>query len=643
MTTNYIPNGYTNFDAVSWGTDDLGKIMSCLPDGRFVFVHDSTGASPKELVEWDSNGKLKLYGPQISGFAYASLPAAGNAGRLAYVSSGGTVGLYLDNGSTWTMLLAATGVFTPAQGGTGIDTSASTGVPYLVAGTWAICGDVINVKHPTYGAVGDGVTDDTAAFQAAHDACGANGAILIPPGTYALNEWCISKSDLTILCYGVLAPLAAGDTCIIIGQDSSGDTQHVARLKGNLTLSTGQSWFQATVSDWRTTTALKVVDLYEADVHLDITGFGYAMKIVPELVGTSVTSAPVAYNVFHIGRLYDNMRAVYIDCTATGYCNENTWIGGRYGGRSLSFAENIAAGGAATDPWLVYIADNGVSYPNNNRWLNPSFEGAYAAFYCEASYNRVFGARWEPYTTGTAGVNFPEPYWKLGSLATNNHIQVTYNGNIWNTLQKDLGAGTRSDDRTFTMAGDFTAWLFRGAPVSVTVGGTVYETHVITATYSNPNTTVRVAAPIVTNNPTAVEVHSLQSEISVGGNSLEFVNAIPTSGRYEMQQGMYKAYISSHMSIMGVSSEYPALRLNMGSSAVDPAIEICNLTGRSAYIDHNGVFYSNSRLELTEVSAPGAAPADACRLYVDNGGAGGKSRLMAIFQSGPAQVVASEP
>lgn len=549
--------------------------------------------------------------------------------------------------STTPAALAPTGVLAADQGGTGLDTSTSTGVPYLVAGAWGICGDVINVKHPTYGAVGDGVTDDTAAFQAAHDACGTNGAILIPPSTYVLTGWRITKSDLTILCYGTLAPNADGDTCIIIGQDADGDTQHVGRLKGNLRLDTGDVWYQTGVSDWRTTTAIKLVDCYEADVHIDITGFGYGMKIVPELIGTDVSSAPVAYNVFRIGRLYNNMRSIFIDPqgSAVAYANENTFIGGRYGGRDASYAENIAAGGASSDPWHIYITDGtgGGAVPNHNRWFNPSFENAYGVFYCEADENRIIGARWEPDTTTTAGTDFPEPYWYLGSGAARNNIQVTYNGEIWNTLQKDLGAGTRSADRLFTMTGDFTAWLFRGAPVTVTVGGTAYETHVTSATYSNPDTTVRVASPIITGNPTAVEVYSIQSAITVGGNSFEFITATPTTGRYEMHQGKYLAYISSHMSVHGISDEYPALRLIAGSSAADTAVEICNLSERTAYFDHNGVLYSKARVELTETSAPGAAPADAVRLYADNGGAGGKSRLMAIFQSGAAQVVASEP
>jgi hypothetical protein len=45
----------------------------------------------------------------------------------------------------------------------------------------------INVKDPAYGAVGDGVTDDSTAFLKALLAVNGNGSLFIPTGTYLLN------------------------------------------------------------------------------------------------------------------------------------------------------------------------------------------------------------------------------------------------------------------------------------------------------------------------------------------------------------------------------------------------------------------------------------------------------------------------
>lgn len=48
---------------------------------------------------------------------------------------------------------------------------------------------VFNAKDPAYGAVGNGTTDDTAACQAAIDACvSAGGIMYFPPGTYKITS-----------------------------------------------------------------------------------------------------------------------------------------------------------------------------------------------------------------------------------------------------------------------------------------------------------------------------------------------------------------------------------------------------------------------------------------------------------------------
>lgn len=54
----------------------------------------------------------------------------------------------------------------------------------------------IDVTHPKYGAKGDGVTDDTAAFTAADAALPANGGrIIIPGGIYLLDQFIPTKSN----------------------------------------------------------------------------------------------------------------------------------------------------------------------------------------------------------------------------------------------------------------------------------------------------------------------------------------------------------------------------------------------------------------------------------------------------------------
>lgn len=65
---------------------------------------------------------------------------------------------------------------------------------------------VINVKDVAYGAVGDGVTNDTAAFVAAL-AVGV-GDVLVPPGTYIVNDLAVSTSRRLV---GIGKPILRSD------------------------------------------------------------------------------------------------------------------------------------------------------------------------------------------------------------------------------------------------------------------------------------------------------------------------------------------------------------------------------------------------------------------------------------------------
>lgn len=57
--------------------------------------------------------------------------------------------------------------------------------------------DTVSVKDAEFGAVGDGVTDDTAAIQAAIDSL-TIGTVLIPMGTYLISDSIVPKSNVSI-------------------------------------------------------------------------------------------------------------------------------------------------------------------------------------------------------------------------------------------------------------------------------------------------------------------------------------------------------------------------------------------------------------------------------------------------------------
>ncbi|HEX8830638.1 MAG TPA: glycosyl hydrolase family 28-related protein, partial [Longimicrobium sp.] len=63
-------------------------------------------------------------------------------------------------------------------------------------------GAVLNVKSSTFGAVGNGIADDTVAIQAAVNAAAAGrGVVVIPPGTYLVTTITV-PAGITIEGYG---------------------------------------------------------------------------------------------------------------------------------------------------------------------------------------------------------------------------------------------------------------------------------------------------------------------------------------------------------------------------------------------------------------------------------------------------------
>jgi hypothetical protein len=84
---------------------------------------------------------------------------------------------------------------------------------------------IINVKDPVYGAVGDGVTDDTTAVDAA-DTAAASSGLLVPSGTYAIASNLTITSPITFLPGAKLKP-ASGVTVTISGQVLAGPNQQI--------------------------------------------------------------------------------------------------------------------------------------------------------------------------------------------------------------------------------------------------------------------------------------------------------------------------------------------------------------------------------------------------------------------------------
>lgn len=149
------------------GNDDTGSALSYVPGAEKVFI----------------NGALQVRGVDYSGTTGSTLTGipALTAGDIIEVhsSSSYTVGTVPDQSVTNAKV-------TP---GAGIDASK---LSFTQAGTGAVArtvtaklGDVVSVKD--FGAVGDGVTNDTAAIQAAFNAVPQYGTLTFPVGRYKTN------------------------------------------------------------------------------------------------------------------------------------------------------------------------------------------------------------------------------------------------------------------------------------------------------------------------------------------------------------------------------------------------------------------------------------------------------------------------
>lgn len=237
------------------------------------------------------------------------------------------------------------------------------------------------------GITGSGVSDDTTALQAVHDAAAAaNRATYMGPGDYRITSTLTIKGDFLcsprarILCDGANPALLISDAV------------------GRRTIQLPEVVQQTKVWEGATPTIGE-------DVGVHIGRLQTCQVWIPLIQNFSegLTLAPtgnygVAYNDFYVGHI-DNCARSQVLSPAQGWTNENHFYVRRC-------SHNSIEGTNVVGTRKILIEDPGVNQPNNNTWFGGSLEGDVAEYQidCDGVDNRFVQMRYE--VTGGAKVRW---------------------------------------------------------------------------------------------------------------------------------------------------------------------------------------------------------------------------------------------
>ena len=328
----------------------------------FPIITDIDGQPLEDGYIWIGTAGLNPIGNPISVYwdAALSVPAAlpvrtrggypmrsGTPARL-YVGSDYSIQVQNKNGSV---------LYSAPDGAS--DRFSSAQIGFLQAGTGAVSRtaqskmrDVVSVLD--FGAVGDGVADDTAAIQAAiaYAKTLSRPRLVVDAGVYIIS----STVTFDLPNYSTMEFVgefltATGNPAVRIGSTSTNPTgYYVTGLKVRRTANDTSA---SSVGVQIRNVVASYIDIRE------VTGFQDGV-----LCFADQGNGGISYNEFHLGFLHDNRYNLHLQASGVGYVNENLFFGGTF---------NHSSGYPAVSTINIWV-DYATYRNNNNRFYSPSLE-----------------------------------------------------------------------------------------------------------------------------------------------------------------------------------------------------------------------------------------------------------------------------
>ena len=239
----------------------------------------------------------------------------------------------------------------------------------------------IEVSVKKFGAVGNGITDDTTAIQDTIDYVSSRGGgtvKFIPGETYRTTETLRVTTD-GVKLYGngaIIEYDRLTGTALQLGK-ASGNTRRLGYTDLTI-MKKNKSWENDSVGVEITSVVWSTID------GIEVEGFKKGLLLNSYVGGCS-------YNRFNLRRIFDNETNIMLDSMGqNGWVNENTFYDGNM---SVSSSRTEVEREKATN---LIITEGTNSIINNNRFFSPTFEGKdVKAIESRGSYTIIYSPRFE--------------------------------------------------------------------------------------------------------------------------------------------------------------------------------------------------------------------------------------------------------